>query len=291
MSHKRKKGRKKNTPSIAHNAQSKDLDSQTAQELNQSAVLMTANSHSDQDNTTSDQKKKRAWYKALDANVIIAFGTILLGIVGIGSLLLTYWSLKESSQQFAAIQRARMVFGDEKGVAMELVDIGNTTRIAVHLRNDGHGTAYDVAVKAVPFVARQGQPSVRYNYSSLNPAVGSYDMGPMIGEGEPFTVYLSFNRAQADEIRKGTLFLRVVGRMDYSDEFGHLYCEPIGFLYQFDPDRFTPLFVPPKISVCDPTPDEDEIFSINPDGSAHVQFDLRKGITPFRYKQDKSENE
>jgi len=87
-------------------------------------------------------------------------------------------------------------------------------------------------------------------------------MGPMIGEGEPFTIYLDFNRVQADEIRNRQLFLRVVGRINYSDEFGNLYCEPIGFLYKYDPDRFDPLFVPPKISVCDPTPDEGETFSI-----------------------------
>jgi len=199
--------------------------------------------------------------------------------------------LTEAAKEFVSTHRARIVFGDEKGVTMELVDIGNTTRIAVHLRNEGHGTAYDLVVKAVPFVAQQGQPSVFFNYSSLNPAGGSYDVGPMIGEGEPFTMYLGFNRVQADEIRNGKLFLRVVGRMNYSDEFGNLYCEPIGFLYQYDPDRFAPMFVPPKISVCDPTPDEGEAFSILPDSYAYVQFRLRHGISPFRYRQDKSENE
>jgi len=99
----------------------------------------------------------RDWIKAWDAysafitavaTAFIAAFTIVLTYVSSQQRHIMQSQLTESAEEFVSTHRARVVFGDEKGVTMELVDIGNATRIAVHLRNDGHSTAYDLVVKA-----------------------------------------------------------------------------------------------------------------------------------------------
>jgi hypothetical protein len=196
-------------------------------------------------------------------------------------------ALTETQTEFRASQRARIVLGNELGIPMEIKDFGDKTKIVVYLRNDGRVTAHDVMVKIGPEIA---PPANTFLYSSMNPPSGRVEIGPTIGSGEPFTAYLDFDRASANLVRNRTKVLRVVGRITYSDEFDKNYCEPIGFLFFHDPDRFEAAFVPNKNAICSPQPPEEDVFSVNAQGDPGVAFRLRVGEAPYYQPPTHQEN-
>jgi hypothetical protein len=215
------------------------------------------------------------------STVFIAAFTIRLWITSISQWQTLQNQLNESSKEFAATQRARMVLGDETGRILELGETGHDHAfIKIFLRNEGHTPAHEVVVEIWPIVA---PPDMAFRYPDLNRPNG-FLTGPTIGEDVPFNSHIPIDRKEEEAIKAGNSVLRVAGRIRYWDDFGS-YCEPFAAIYInvgmtdfIGTPEFLPALAPPMACRSGPY---GEIFRLSADKEPMITFmNLPEVINP-----------
>jgi hypothetical protein len=247
--------RKKKDPSVPSNPQPKKFDGQGPQEFQTSTAEATRDGDSDEHRDGSQNQQTDAWYcrwlrylkESWDSNGIVAIGTILLGIVGIGSLVLTKLSLDESRQSL----RPYVSIGRKDGVIAEFIPTGDpqaSIGIRLYMQNGGQSPALN------PTIGLQIQLMYKTNLGVLHPdePEDSYQGKPdnfefimrstakdtadsanatnASGTSIPPQAeyyYDSLNKVspkQLQLLRKGYRFLMMMGMLQYCDDLGNYTC-------------------------------------------------------------------
>ena len=260
---------KKKRPSVPSNPQPKQVNAQTAQELQTATTTVTGNTDSDENDNGSEEEQADAWYCRwyrnvfdwFETNKIIAFGTIFLGLIGIGGLVLTTLSLNQTQQAFEISQQPYVSFGRKDGTIAEFVepkagDANANVGLNIYVRNGGRGPALTPNIGVmlgVTYLAKGASPSKKaiqphpenlpliQRWNSKDGIMHTnVDTDPIVPDSE-YVHYVpdQFTQEQAAALRDGKRFTLLMGRLEYCDEFGNYTCRSIMLYWQGHPfDRF-----------------------------------------------------
>lgn len=148
-------------------------------------------------------------------------------------------------EEFISTQRSRVVVGNQDGVLASFVSTNGKQQLALNFKNVGHSPANEVVTKQLP---ETYPPPFNLSYSSLRPTpAGTIATGPTISLEKGFTDYIDMSSKTVESVKTGKLGLRIVGFIQYWDDFGD-YCEPFAIRYvgngipHFEP-QYAPQFV------------------------------------------------
>lgn len=200
------------------------------------------------------------WRKA-DPNGIIAFGTILLGLIGVGGLILTYESLQDSRQIFRETQKPSVSLGRRDGVLAEFVVPQDATLpdqnvgIKIYVQNGGQSAALTVNLGLLPLnlvlngigMGQSAPPKVPLQVNRFQHVLRSRNQngGWGVSGGSPVSIppqseYIYYfpdqvTREQYDSMIQGRRTLLLNGICEYCDSFGEYSCRQFELFWQGAP--------------------------------------------------------
>jgi hypothetical protein len=232
---------------------------------------------------------ERYFYLATQAALVVITG------VGIAIAICSLNSLNESvlaanrqaesaasqaataQEEFISTQRSGIVLGNDKNVLAEFTSYQNQPAVAIYYRNIGHSAANEVLPKALPETT---PPATTLQYSSFAESAGTFDTGPNLAPEQWDVEYVPIDPIKAEQIQKGNLYLRIVGRIIYWDEFGD-YCEPFAIYFDQSSHRFGTFKVPQ--TVCQSV--GGEIVDIDAKGYGKIEFATPTGSIFSHYQK------
>lgn len=250
-----------------HTTQSERNSGQQRQRIlivikDQKAEIHYETTQGDQD--AADQpwyKRLRQWTRQrIDANAVIAFGTIILGGLAFGGLILTKQSVNDNKRAFQATQRPDVSLGRKDGILAEFAEPeakGATEPVGIKLyfQNAGQAAALTPNVgilSLVLFLAKGASPSPhsfqrepdpfghffrsRIKRSVSSGSGGGGGAGSIAPQSE--FVHMSprqVSEEQLDALRDGQRLLILSGIIEYCDVLGIYYCRLFDLSYQGKP--------------------------------------------------------
>ena len=157
-------------------------------------------------------------------NKIIAGGTILLGIVGIGSLWLTYCSIRQTADAVAAAKAAANAAQAANELTLENISphiyqtdfslqplkIGESPTVKVTLRNTGNEPAENYGIGGIVEI----RPNRPINVNLTSGALGEFP--PSVTRVSSFAAKSPLTMEQLNGIKNGTLTLYFYGAYRYA---------------------------------------------------------------------------
>jgi hypothetical protein len=209
---------------------------------------------------------RRSGVCPLDSNKIIACGTVLLGIVGVGGLVLTEMSLKDNRRAFDRTQRPIVSLGRKDGIVAKFAvpseDVPNqNVGIKIYVQNGGQwpalaprvslttpvivlGPAGMVQTKAPQFPLSRNQSG--FMVRSKN-ADGGTQETLTVGSISPQSEYAFYfpdevSREQYDSLIWRQRVAIINGMCEYCDVLGNYTCRQFTLVYHGSPfDAFAEL--------------------------------------------------
>lgn len=184
------------------------------------------------------------------SNPIIAFGTVVLGVIGVGGLVLTYETLREVGEEFRVSQRAYVTLGRKDGTIAEFVvpkDIKADAGIVVYFQNSGHLPAKfnwgvpdlfnNLTVPANSVIQFIHSPhNFGPMYRTRNKKTGSLSevgAGDSIGgESQVVEDFGEVSREEMDRMSTANMIYQLNGVFEYCDELGTYRCRQFALYYQ-----------------------------------------------------------
>lgn len=184
----------------------------------------------------------RRWWRDADSNKIIAFGTILLGALGIAGLVLTYEALSDNRKAFEATQRPFVSLGRKDGTIAEFVvpkdpDLPDqNVGIKIYLQNGGQSPALTPNLGLLPLnlvlngigTGQSTPPKVplqKNNFQHLLRSAdknGGHQSNAGVASIAPQSEYVYFfsdqiSREQYESMIRGQRALMLMGICEYCD--------------------------------------------------------------------------
>lgn len=268
-----------------HNVDGTENDSHRNDCDNQAdkSAASTPESHSDKHEKCAEEKKAnphKHWYghriyrsiqkvyirlciffRRSDPNKTIAFGTIILGVIGIGSLWLTYQAVMDGRKSFESTQRPLVSLGKKDGTLAEFV-VPNDPSLAdqnigvkIYVQNGGQSAALKVGLglttPAIVFNGKDAKPSqppevpLQTNgYTRMtrdrekNGAWGNGGGGVATIPSQSEYVYFfpdQVSREQYDAMLQGKKAVLLNGICEYCDILGQYTCREFTLFWQGPP--------------------------------------------------------
>jgi hypothetical protein len=183
------------------------------------------------------QKETSYWKRQIRTAIYLNWITLIGAGVGGFGLVILWWTLDATRQNFVVAQHARVLLGNKDGKLAEF-RLGNKPVVILHFYNAGVTTAIDFAVRTTSNLVAPNDLSE----PELNRYLGSYGgrvkntsqpMGAIPGQSgivEYLPDRFTPSEEQLTEIKKGKEY-RVRGIYIYCDELGLYSAELFSILY------------------------------------------------------------
>jgi len=188
------------------------------------------------------------WFEG-QANPIIALGTVVLGVVGIGSLAFTYEALTDTREQFQAAQRAYITVGRKDGVVAEFIVPQNRPEanagLVLYFQNSGHlpakfnwGVTYNAPTNigsAFPLQFLHSEHVWKPMVRTINRKNRTRSGNAESTIGADSTISEDFGeltQKQVVELATSNKFFPINAAFEYCDEIGTYSCREVIIYYQ-----------------------------------------------------------